>query len=268
MSHFLKFKFSRKGASLRNILVRSAAVFLCLSTLTACSDFADIFRRQGKVYRKKPSGSEKGREVAAKKNRKGRGQVVHGLFMWPVDGQLSSGFGMRDGRPHDGVDIRAEKGTPVYASAAGEVVFSDPLSGYGKLILIRHRDNYFTAYAHNDQNLVKEGKRVEQGDLIARVGDTGNATGNHLHFEIRQSSTPMDPMLFLPDSQGPVLVKKSKLEEAPMELSQSQVPPPPTDEAPPPPSHEAQAPPTQETPPPPAQEASPPSEVEEPVILY
>src|SRR4030095_13288638 len=173
----------REGKSQRRALFRGIAILLCLSTLSACSDFADIFRRQGKVYRKKPSQGQNGREVATKKNRRGHGQVVHGLFLWPVDGEVSSGFGMRDGRPHDGIDIRAENGTPIYASAAGEVVHSDSLSGYGNLILIRHRDNYFTAYAHNDKNLVKEGQRVEQGDLIARVGDTGNATGNHLHFE-------------------------------------------------------------------------------------
>src|SRR4029450_7414218 len=203
--------------SLKGSLFFAVAALLCLFTLSSCSDFADIFRRQAKVYRKKPSSSQKGREVATKKNRKGHGQVVHGLFLWPVDGEVSSGFGMRDGRPHDGIDIRAENGTPIYASAAGEVVHSDSLSGYGNLILIRHRDNYFTAYAHNDKNLVKEGQRVEQGDLIARVGDTGNATGNHLHFEIRQSSAPMDPMLFLPDSQGPVLVKKTQIDDPPME---------------------------------------------------
>src|SRR4029434_10399741 len=218
--------------SLKRPFFLAIAALLCLFTLSSCSDFADIFRRQAKVYRKKPSSSQKGREVATKKNRKDQGQVVHGLFLWPVDGEVSSGFGMRSGRPHDGIDIRAEKGTPVYAAAAGEVVHSDPLSGYGNLILIRHRDNYFTAYAHNDKNLVKEGQRVEQGDLIARVGETGNATGYHLPFEIRQSPTPMDPMLFLPDSQGPVLVKKTQMEDPPMEAwlpAASASSPPPND---------------------------------------
>jgi murein DD-endopeptidase MepM/ murein hydrolase activator NlpD len=211
--------FSSRGTGRpHRFLLRAGTVFFCLLFLSACSDFADIFRRQGKVYRKS-SPHEKGRQVASKKNRKGNGQVVHGFFIWPVDGEIGSNFGMRNGRPHDGVDIRAQKGTPIHASAAGEVVYAGQMSSYGNLILIRHRDNYFTAYAHNEENLVEEGKKVEQGDLIAKVGDTGNATGYHVHFEIRDGSTPMDPMLFLPDSGGPVLVKKSEQEEKPMEGS-------------------------------------------------
>ena len=111
---------------------------------------------------------------------------------------MSSSFGGRDGKPHDGIDIRAPQGTSVKASASGEVVFAGKMSGYGNLLVIRHEQNYFTAYAHNDELEVKEGKQVSQGDVVAKVGDTGHATGYHLHFEIRQGSTPMDPLLFLP----------------------------------------------------------------------
>ncbi len=124
--------------------------------------------------------------------------MVSGFFIWPVQGEVSSGFGDRNGHPHDGIDIRAEKGTPIHASASGKVVFSDKFSGYGNLILIEHSKGYFTAYAHNEKNLVKEGSNVKQGDVIAKVGATGNATGYHLHFEVRSESTPMDPMKFLP----------------------------------------------------------------------
>jgi murein DD-endopeptidase MepM/ murein hydrolase activator NlpD len=134
--------------------------------------------------------------------------VVKGFFEWPVMGEVSSGFGSRDGRPHDGIDIRAEKDTPVHASAAGKVVFSGKLHGYGNLILIRHGDNYFSAYAHNSKNLVNEGKQVDQGELIAKVGDSGNATGIHLHFEIRQGSTPLDPLQFLPPPSEAVAMKR------------------------------------------------------------
>lgn len=124
--------------------------------------------------------------------------MVKGVFLWPVRGEVSSGFGERDGRPHDGIDIRAPKGTSVKASAPGEVVFAGKMSGYGNLVVLNHDQNYFTAYAHNDEIEVKEGKRVGQGDEIAKVGDTGQATGYHLHFEIRQGSTPMNPLAFLP----------------------------------------------------------------------
>jgi lipoprotein NlpD len=100
---------------------------------------------------------------------------------------------------HDGIDIGAKEGTPVYAAAAGEVVYSDQrLSGYGKLIIVRHSQDMFTAYAHNQRNLVRKGDRVKKGDVIARVGKTGRASGSHLHFEVRRGSTPVDPLAYLP----------------------------------------------------------------------
>lgn len=100
---------------------------------------------------------------------------------------------------HDGIDIAAPEGTPIHAAAAGEVVYADSrLAGYGKLIILRHRYNQFTAYAHNQRNLVHKGDRVKAGQVIARVGKTGRATAPHLHFEIRRGSTPVDPFSYLP----------------------------------------------------------------------
>jgi lipoprotein NlpD len=100
---------------------------------------------------------------------------------------------------HDGIDIGAKEGTPIRAAAAGEVVYSDQrLSGYGKLIIIRHSSDMFTAYAHNQRNLVRKGGRVKAGAVIARVGRTGRASGPHLHFEVRRGSTPVDPLAYLP----------------------------------------------------------------------
>jgi len=72
------------------------------------------------------------------------------------------------------------------------------LSGYGKLVIVRHSGNVFTAYAHNQRNLVRKGDRVRSGDVIARVGSSGRATGPHLHFEVRRGSTPVDPLAYLP----------------------------------------------------------------------
>ncbi len=118
---------------------------------------------------------------------------------WPVDGVLTSHFGRRGSRMHDGIDIGAKEGTAIHAAAAGEVVYSDHrLSGYGRLIIIRHRHDLFTAYAHNQRNLVRKGDRVKTGDVIARVGHTGRATGPHLHFEVRRGPTPVDPLSYLP----------------------------------------------------------------------
>lgn len=122
-----------------------------------------------------------------------------GRFIWPVNGVVTSKFGRRGSRMHDGIDIGAKEGTPVRAAAAGEVVYADSrLSGYGKLIIIRHGKNLFTAYGHNQRMLVKKGTRVRQGEIIGRVGHTGRASGPHLHFEIRHGSTPVNPLSYLP----------------------------------------------------------------------
>jgi len=118
---------------------------------------------------------------------------------WPINGTITSRFGRRGSRMHDGIDIAAKEGTPVYAAASGEVVYSDQrLSGYGKLIIVRHSKDLFTAYAHNQRNLVHKGDRVKAGDVLARVGRTGRATAAHLHFEVRRGPTPVDPMVYLP----------------------------------------------------------------------
>jgi len=118
---------------------------------------------------------------------------------WPVQGRLSSKFGPRNNRMHDGIDIAAKQGTPVYAAASGKVVYADSrLTGYGNLIIIRHNTNMFTAYAHNQKNLVKRGQQVKAGQHISNVGATGRATGAHLHFEVRRGETAVDPLAYLP----------------------------------------------------------------------
>ncbi len=127
----------------------------------------------------------------------GSGGTVH--LIWPVHGPVTSGFGRRHGRPHDGIDIGAPENTPVRAAAAGEVVYaSHRLTGYGNLIIIRHTRDMFTAYAHNRVNLVRPGQHVKQGQIIARVGHTGRASGPHLHFEVRRGPTPVNPLYYLP----------------------------------------------------------------------
>lgn len=118
---------------------------------------------------------------------------------WPLRGKVTSKFGRRHGRPHDGIDIGGKEGAPVRAAAAGEVVYADHrLTGYGNLIIVRHSHDMFTAYAHNQRNLVRKGQRVKRGDVIARVGHTGRATGPHLHFEVRRGPTPVNPIVYLP----------------------------------------------------------------------
>jgi len=120
-------------------------------------------------------------------------------LIWPLHGKVTSRFGKRRSRMHDGIDISASEGTAIHAAANGEVVYADQrLSGYGRMVIIRHANNMFTAYAHNQRNLVKKGQRVKQGAVIARVGHSGRATGPHLHFEVRRGTTAVDPLAYLP----------------------------------------------------------------------
>lgn len=120
-------------------------------------------------------------------------------FEWPVQGRVTSPFGARGNGEHDGLDIAAGEGTPVVAAEAGKVVYAgDDLGDYGRTVVLKHAGRWATVYAHNDRNLVSEGDFVEKGDRIAEVGQTGNASAPHLHFEIRRSNRPRDPMSCLP----------------------------------------------------------------------
>jgi lipoprotein NlpD len=119
-------------------------------------------------------------------------------FLWPVNGMINSGFGRRGSTFHDGVDIAAPQGTPIRAIAAGDVIYSDKLRGYGNMIIIRHDQDIVSVYAHNEVNLVRQGETVNRGDIVARVGTTGRVTGPHLHFEIRENNAARDPLQYLP----------------------------------------------------------------------
>ncbi len=119
--------------------------------------------------------------------------------LWPIKGRLTSRFGMRGKRMHEGIDLAAPKGTPVHAAAAGKVVYSGAgMKGYGKVVVVKHGSEFSTVYAHNSSLLVKMGERVEEKQVIARVGSTGWATGPHLHFEVRRRGVPEDPLEYLP----------------------------------------------------------------------
>ena len=101
-------------------------------------------------------------------------------------------------KKHQGIDISTPFGTPIKASNAGKVIYSNNgIKGYGNLIILRHSEEYVTVYAHNQVNLVEEGTWAEKGQIIGKVGQTGRATGPHLHFEIRKNNKALDPFLFL-----------------------------------------------------------------------
>lgn len=119
-------------------------------------------------------------------------------FVWPVQGDVSRGFEQEATRRHDGIDIAARQGTPIRAAAEGEVIFSGwGPGGYGRTVILQHQAELVTIYAHNHENLVQVGQRIRQGESIATVGQTGRATGNHLHFEVRYKAVPISPYKFL-----------------------------------------------------------------------
>ena len=138
-------------------------------------------------------------EASTYASRDPRGRTSGRLsFEWPVHGEILSRFGVRHGEHHEGIDIRAAKGTPVRAAESGRVIHADAsLAGYGKMIVIKHAGRLYSVYAHNSKLLVRVGQFVEKGEEIAEVGATGNATTPHLHFEIRSNNTPRDPLEFL-----------------------------------------------------------------------
>jgi lipoprotein YgeR len=121
-----------------------------------------------------------------------------GRLRWPLENpQVGSPFGARGGRPHEGIDLPAAVGTPVFAAAAGRVVYAgNGIRGYGNLIVLQHKGDLLTVYAHNSALLVAQGDEVQMGQRVALVGQTGHATGPHLHFEVRQGQIPRDPMTF------------------------------------------------------------------------
>ncbi len=119
---------------------------------------------------------------------------------WPLSAHPSSGFGPRSGREHEGLDLPAPKGTSIRAAAGGRVVYSGQgMRGYGKVVVLKHSEDLSTVYAHNSANLVRMGDLVKRGQVIARVGETGWATGPHLHFELRKRGVPEDPLVYLPE---------------------------------------------------------------------
>jgi murein DD-endopeptidase MepM/ murein hydrolase activator NlpD len=120
-------------------------------------------------------------------------------FRWPVQGRIISEFGTKpDGGHNDGINVAVPLGTSVKAAENGVVAYAgDELKGYGNLVLIRHSNNWVSAYAHNDEILVKRGDQVRRGQVIAKAGRTGKVNQPQLHFELRKGSRPVDPTKYM-----------------------------------------------------------------------
>lgn len=121
----------------------------------------------------------------------------------PVEGTVTSGFGPRGGRNHDGLDVAAPTGTPIRAAECGIVGFAGVQSGYGNMVCVKHSSRFETCYAHMTNNAVAQGQRVQQGQVVGYVGCTGNCTGPHLHFETRVDGSARDPRPYLAGGNVP-----------------------------------------------------------------
>lgn len=153
-----------------------------------------------KIYlagKKRPDGSIKPSENLTEEDVKKKDKIRTDLIM-PVEGKVFSEYGLRNGKPHKGIDLGAKQGTPIYAVADGTVVYSGVQGAYGNVVVIEHPDFVMTVYAHNEKNLVSVNDVVKQGQQIATVGATGNAQGAHLHFEYRLKGKAINPRKVLP----------------------------------------------------------------------
>lgn len=151
-----------------------------------------VTAKSAPVRRKEKPVTTQGKEksVAAKSKQR---------LQWPVPGGvLTSHYGKRGRKNHDGIDIGAKRGTEIRAAASGTVRFSGwGPTGYGLMVIIKHRNKLTTIYAHNSKNVVKKGQRVRRGEVIALVGKSGRATGTHLHFEVRNDTHTRNPLNYM-----------------------------------------------------------------------
>lgn len=214
-----------KGRSLKRIAIAALCV-ASAALLSGCETYQDARSDYRDFYKAYPPGSYRvarhrthhapERRVADRDDdvitptprpdyvpasNTGDGPVTHSGdpmaagFVAPVSGTVIQGFGSTGGgQRNDGINISAPEGTPIHAAADGVVTYAgDELKAYGNLILIKHGDDYVTAYAHADTIGVARGQRVSRGDVIGTVGDTGDVNRPQLHFEIRHDMKPIDP---------------------------------------------------------------------------
>jgi murein DD-endopeptidase MepM/ murein hydrolase activator NlpD len=166
--------------------------FLAPSKESHSEDVPELASRKGEVLSSKDARAH---AVEVRSDLSGVGGLK-----WPLSTvSVTSEFGQRGGEFHEGVDLKASKGTPIYASQSGRVLYADSrIRGYGKMVVIQHVKDLATVYAHISKILVRRGQRVIQGQKIALTGQTGRAHGPHLHFETRRGLAAINPLKILP----------------------------------------------------------------------
>jgi murein DD-endopeptidase MepM/ murein hydrolase activator NlpD len=170
------------------------------SALARINALADEDRiRVGQILTLPPQAPARPRATvrSAAGRRAAAGNAVRNWFGWPSRGVVTSRFGNRGRKHHDGIDIATPVGTPIRAARDGVVRFAGWRGGYGRLVILDHGGGLSTWYGHASTIVSGVGKRVRRGELIARVGTTGQVTGPNLHFEVRQNGRPLDPLMFL-----------------------------------------------------------------------
>ena len=156
---------------------------------------------------KKTTSKEKSTLKVEKIEKHSKGEVAvrkaGGGFRWPIMGRINSPFGWRQ-HPitrrrdfHTGIDIKANRNDPIKAAGSGKVVYSGWMGGYGKVLVIEHSNGQSTLYAHCSTLLAGKGANVSQSQIVAKIGTTGRSTGPHLHFEVRNGNSPVNPIKYL-----------------------------------------------------------------------
>jgi murein DD-endopeptidase MepM/ murein hydrolase activator NlpD len=184
---------------MKTVLINSITMILALFTLTSCAMKSGRYVQRGNKW--VFVSSKTGFQYYYNKAQQDNSNYVAepGRFMWPVptSKRISSFYGPRHGRNHDGIDIPAKRGAHVLAADSGKVIHSGWMRGYGRIIVVDHGEGFHTVYAHNTKNMVKKNQKVSRGEVIAKVGSSGRSSGPHLHFEIRKNNKVRDPALYI-----------------------------------------------------------------------
>ncbi|MBP2634450.1 MAG: envC 2 [Firmicutes bacterium] len=193
------------------ISVKWLAVALCLFSIVLLGVFSNYYQAHSANNANNivvtemisDQSSEAGTTQNVDKITKNAANLAATPSIWPTSGEVSSRFGWRNSpwgggqELHPGIDIANSMGTPIFATADGEVVLSGWSGGYGNIVQINHGKGIETIYGHNSRVIVSAGQAVKKGQVIAYLGSTGRSTGPHLHYEIRVNGTAVDPIRFL-----------------------------------------------------------------------
>ena len=154
----------------------------------------------------KSSKSKTSKKVTSKKAKKEIPKKVASIntknlkkVYLPVKGIVTSEYGMRNKRIHKGIDIAGKVGTPIHAALDGTVAYTGKQKGYGNVVILKHKNDVMTIYAHNNANLVRKNDKIKKGQPIATLGNSGRSTGPHLHFEYRLNGKAINPRKILPE---------------------------------------------------------------------